>query len=289
MKKRRVLKVLLAVLILIIIAILGMIIFSIATKDRITVSSYELDKGMNDDIRIVQISDLHDEEFGEENADLVNLIKQQEPDIIAMTGDMIDNVDSDLDNIRRLIEDLTKVAPVYYCFGNHEDYVVKEGKEDIREYLEDSGAVVFEAEYADLVLNGNDIRIGGYMGYWNAAHLMTADENKIESDNEFFEEFEKTDRIKILLNHIPTAWADWEYIDKCDVDLVLSGHYHGGQIRIPFIDRGVYAPYVGWFPPYTKGIYEGKKATCIISAGLGTYHNIPRINNPAEIVVVDIK
>ena len=99
---------------------------------------------------------------------------------------------------------------------------------------------------------------------------------------------ENTDRIKLLINHIPTQWLEWNYIDRDDVDVVFSGHYHGGIIRIPFIDRGVFAPYVGWFPARSKGMYIGKKATCILSAGLGDERGIPRINNPPEIVVVDL-
>ncbi|MBR0135429.1 MAG: hypothetical protein IJM18_04450, partial [Clostridia bacterium] len=107
-------------------------------------------------------------------------------------------------------------------------------------------------------------------------------------DWRYFAEFEDTDRYKILLDHIPTNWLDWNYRDKYPVDLVLSGHYHGGVVRIPILDRGVYAPYVGWFPPYTKGMFEGEKATCVLTTGLAGAKGLPRFFNPPEIVTVEL-
>ena len=105
---------------------------------------------------------------------------------------------------------------------------------------------------------------------------------------DFAEQFERTDRLKFLLCHIPTAWLDWEYIDCYPVDVVFSGHYHGGQIRLPGIG-GLVAPYVGLFPEYTKGVFYGEQAVCVLSAGVGTEENIPRINNFPEVVVVDLE
>ena len=113
------------------------------------------------------------------------------------------------------------------------------------------------------------------------------DKEREKLEFQFFAEFEKTDRYKILLNHIPTAWLDWEYRNDYNVDLVFCGHYHGGQIRIPFIG-GLYAPYIGLYPPYTRGLYPGDPATVVLSAGLGSEGKIPRINNPGEIVCVDL-
>ena len=117
--------------------------------------------------------------------------------------------------------------------------------------------------------------------------MRTADENEQKAEIAFAANFENTENIKLLLCHIPTAWVDWGYIDKYPVDVVFTGHYHGGQIRIPFVG-GLYAPYVGWFPENTKGMFEGEKATCILSTGLGSENWIPRIHNPAEIVVLNI-
>ena len=118
--------------------------------------------------------------------------------------------------------------------------------------------------------------------------MMTKDPAQKEREYQFFHDFRDTDRQMILLNHIPTAWLDWHYIDRAPAGIVFCGHYHGGTIRIPVIDRGLFAPYVGWFPPYSKGVFEGRETTCVLSAGLGNEHGIPRVNNPPEIVVADL-
>lgn len=126
------------------------------------------------------------------------------------------------------------------------------------------------------------------MGYYRQPGMLTQDEEQKKIELDFANDFENTDRLKILINHIPTQWVDWDYINEYPVDIVFSGHYHGGAIRIPIIDQGLYAPYVGWFPPYTKGMFTGSQATCVLSTGLGSEHNIPRLNNPPDIVIVDV-
>ena len=126
------------------------------------------------------------------------------------------------------------------------------------------------------------------MAYYPVPHMSTHDETQQTLELAFAEDFENTNRLKILINHIPTGWVDWNYVNKYPVDIVFSGHYHGGMIRIPILNQGLYAPYVGLFPPFTKGVYTGQKATCILSAGLGIEHHIPRFYNPPEIMVVNL-
>lgn len=126
------------------------------------------------------------------------------------------------------------------------------------------------------------------MGYYHAWGMMTDDSDMWKYEEAFAKSFEATDRCKLLLDHIPTSFTDWGHRDDYPVDFVFSGHYHGGMIRIPIIDRGVYAPYIGFFPPYTKGVTEGKIATCIQSAGLGTEHAVPRMFNPPEVTVIEL-
>lgn len=239
-------------------------------------------------LRIVQIADLHNAEFGEGNEDLISLVADQEPDLIFMTGDMLNRDDENTEIVSDLISNLCQIAPVYYGYGNHETAWERRWEGDLHELFGTAGAHVLECEYEDITVNGQDLRIGGYMAYWGVPHMMVSDLSQQEKENKFFEAYADTDRYKVLLNHIPTQWVDWHYIDHSSVDLVFCGHYHGGIVRIPIIDRGLIAPYVGWFPPYTKGCYEGETTTCILTAGLGSEYWVPRLNNPPEIVVTEL-
>lgn len=284
MKKR---KILISVCILLILIGIAVFYYYIAYQD-LTVSFYELNLDVKEPIRIVQLSDLHNSEFGDKNCDLIDIVKEQNPDLIFMSGDMLNRDDPNEDVVLELISRLKDIAPVYFGYGNHEDSWEKTFKKTLKYDFESAGAIVVNNNYIDLEFKGSELRIGGYMGYWQQPHMFNGNPYIVRTEREFADDFENTDRIKLLINHIATQWVDWNYIDKYEVDAVFCGHYHGGMIRIPFIDRGVFAPYVGWFPPRTKGMYTGEKATCILSAGLGSEHSIPRINNPPEIVVVDL-
>lgn len=274
-------------LLILVLLLAGVFYYYIAYQD-LTVTYYELKLDVKETIRIVQLSDLHNTEFGEQNSELIQLVNQQHPDLIFMSGDMLNRNDKNTETVIRLIDSLKDIAPVYFGYGNHEYVWESNYKKSLKYDLESAGAIVVNNNYFDVDFKGLQFRIGGYMGYYRQPHMFTKNKYIIQLEKEFADDFENTDRIKMLINHIPTQWLDWHYIDKHPVDIVFSGHYHGGMIRIPFIDQGVFAPYVGWFPPYTKGMFTGKKATCILSAGLGTEHRIPRINNPPEIVVVDL-
>ena len=206
-------------------------------------------------LRVVFLSDLHGREFGADNGRLVELIAAEQPDLIALVGDIFNrNADeNEIDRMCALIGEITKIAPVYFGLGNHEAEYIQTHETDLVDRVRNSGAVVLESEYLDVEINGTPLRIGGYMGYYRQPQMTTADLQQRELELAFADAFEDTDHLTLLLNHIPTAWLDWHYIDKHPVDLVLSGHYHGGLIRIPVLDRGVIAPNIGLFPPYTKG------------------------------------
>lgn len=253
----------------------------------LTVESYPVPCRVSEGVRIMHLTDLHSREFGEENERLVELVTAQAPDLIFMTGDMLDSKDAGPEVVLALIEELSQIAPVYYSQGNHEKQWEKENGVLLEASLTEAGATVLDCAYADVTVNGQELRIGGYYGYYRVPHMIHNDPAVQAFENAFFDEFEDTHRLKLLLCHIPTAWADWNYIDKYPVDIVFSGHYHGGMIRIPFVG-GLVAPYVGLFPEYTQGVFEGEQATCVLSTGLGTSMGIPRINNLPEIVVVDI-
>jgi predicted MPP superfamily phosphohydrolase len=234
-------------------------------------------------VRIVQLSDLHGYVYGEENCELVALVEKQQPDLILMTGDMLDKSAENPEVVRNLIRDLRDTAPVFYGFGNHEDIWIKETGVDLASQLEEAGAVVLELAFTDTVIRGQSLRIGGYHGYYRYWGMQS----QVGGEEEFAENFEDTDRTKLLLGHIATVWTDWQAADRFPVDYIFTGHYHGGQIRLPLIG-GLYAPYVGWFPRYTEGVFVGEQGTVILSTGLGASPGIPRINNLPQIVVVDL-
>ena len=270
------------------ILLLAVFLYYFISSLFLTVSNYTVEADVSEPIRVVQLSDLHNAQFGEQNSKLVSLVKEQAPDLIVMTGDMLNRDDPNTEIVEQLIRDLVPIAPVYFGYGNHETTWEANYQKDLHEIFSAAGATVLESEFVDVEINGQPLRIGGYMGYWWQTHMTTKDPEQQQREQQFFHDFRDTDRQMILLNHIPTSWLDWNYIDKAPAGVAFCGHYHGGTIRIPILDQGLFAPYVGWFPPYTKGVFEGKETTCVLSAGLGNEHHIPRVNNPSEIVVVDL-
>lgn len=286
-KRRRTLRAVCTILAVLLVLAIAEILYSNYT---LTVSRYTVrSEKVAGAFRVVFLTDLHGREFGADNSRLLEKIAAEQPDMIALVGDIF-NHDADDDEIDRMcgfIQRATEIAPVYFGLGNHEQERLTTYDGDLLERIRQSGAVVLDAEYLDVELGGTPVRIGGYMGYYRTPHLNTSFSDQIDRYDRFFDNFENTDRFKLLLNHIPTNWVDWDYIDMYPVDLVLSGHYHGGLIRIPILDQGLYAPYVGLFPPHTKGIFEGSQATCILTTGLAG-SRLPRFFNPPEIAVVDI-
>ncbi len=263
----------------------------IRSNYSLTVSRYEVrSEKVTGAFCVVQVSDLHGREFGKDNRRLLEKIAAEQPDIIALIGDIINN-DADADEIDRMcrfIQRSSEIAPVYFSLGNHEQgYLQKSRDTDFLERIRNSGAVVLSNEYVDVEIHGTPIRIGGGEGYYRQPIMTTNDPVQQRQALMFADEFEETDRFTLLLDHIPTGWLDWHNVDRFPLDLVLSGHYHGGLIRIPILEQGLYAPYVGKFPPYTKGMFVGKEATCILTTGLAG-SKLPRFFNPPEIVVVDI-
>ena len=204
-----------------------------ATALRVT--EYTISCDVSDALRIVQLTDLHSREFGEGNERLIHQVTEQKPDLIFMTGDMLDNGDAGPEVVLGLIRELSKIAPVYYGHGNHERQWEKKNGILLAPLLTEAGATVLDCSYADVTVNGQELRIGGYYGYYRVPHMTQNDPTAQEAENTFFDEYEDTDRLKLLLCHIPTAWLDWNYIDKYPVDIVFSGYYHGGMIRIPFV------------------------------------------------------
>lgn len=271
-------------IILVVAFIIGEILFS---KCSLTVTNYSIstDK-VSKSICIVQLSDLHNSVFGNGNQRLVEIVDDESPDIILLTGDLLNSDNEDISIAIDLIEQLSSIAPVYCSYGNHEqEYEVNFNKDISLEYLE-AGATVLEKDYVDINVKGQSIRIGGIGGY------CLPEKFGIEADQEecdFLSEFQNTDIYTILMCHMPVCWLINDGLEEWDINCVFSGHAHGGEVILPFVG-GLYAPDMGFFPGWLQGLYYSQDSTkvLVLSRGLGTSEIVPRFNNTPEIVVVDI-
>lgn len=245
-------------------------------------------QNLSSPLRLVLLSDLHGKSFGRENSRLIAKIQEQSPDAIFLDGDMIDRSadPTDVQELLRLIERLHEIAPVYFAPGNHElEYMQTDAS--LLTQVAEAGAVVVNDSYVDVTLAGQPLRIGGTMGH---AFYFGRSEEEFSSSPEyqFLKAFEDTDVPKICLAHMPDTFIFNSAYNLWNVDLILSGHTHGGLIRLPFIG-GLYAPMQGWFPEYDQGYFRlGEHMQMVITSGLAGHGVIPRINNPPEIVVIDL-
>lgn len=256
---------------------------------HISTTSYSVAlQNLGSSVRVILLSDLHGKSFGRENSRLIAKIQEQTPDAIFLDGDMIDrSADSaDVQELLRLIKRLHEIAPVYFAPGNHELEYMQTDTSLLTQVAE-AGAVVVNDSYADVTLAGQPLRIGGTMGH---AFYFGRSEEEFSSSPEyqFLKAFEDTDVPKICLAHMPDTFIFNGAYNLWNVDLILSGHTHGGLIRLPFIG-GLYAPMQGWFPEYDQGYFRlGEHMQMVITSGLAGHGVIPRINNPPEIVVIDL-
>ncbi len=250
------------------------------TVRKYNITSDKLEAG--ETISIALITDLHSHIYGEGQSKIVSLIKKQKPDIIALAGDIADDEVS-IRGTELFLEGLKGFRPVYYVTGNHEFWSgdIKNIRDTIRKY----DVTILENNYMQIKVKNSNIIMGG-IDDPDAAIYERPDFNLQEEMNNNFTQLKDNTDFKILLAHRPELI---ELYKKFNFDLVLSGHAHGGQIRIPFILNGLYAPNQGWFPRYAGGVYKHGSLTHIVSRGVSYNPRLPRIFNPPEVVIVNIK
>lgn len=259
------------------------------SKYSLSLSKFEItSEKIYTPIRLVQLSDLHNSEFGKNNERLVTLVKEQHPDLILVTGDMLNREEEVTEIATDLFLRLKEIAPVYVSMGNHEREYEENFGVDIKRLYEAAGVTVLDFESEDITVNGQTIRLGGLYGYCLPEMYLSSGEAR-ENECDFLRDFQNTEEFTLLLTHMPVCWMINGSLDSWDIDCVLTGHVHGGQIRLPGIG-GLYAPDMGWFPGEVAGRYDsadGKKVM-ILSRGLGNNSRLPRWNNVPEVVAVDL-
>lgn len=231
--------------------------------------------------RIAQISDLHNAQFGEGNERLLSLLAQTDPDIIVITGDLIDSRHTDIEIALEFCESAIEIAPVYYVTGNHEARVTE--YEDLKNGLEENGIMILENEKVQLERDEEYITLMGIHDPSFMTNYLFGDAESVSATT--LSEFQnESDRYTVLLSHRPELFD--VYVDS-QIDLVFSGHAHGGQFRVPFIG-GLVAPNQGFFPEYDAGLFSKENTTMVVSRGVGNSIIPLRFNNRPEIVVVEL-
>ena len=267
--------------VLIVLAILGLAAFTaikLADNSNFVVTFYEVDdEKIANPMRIVLMTDLHLKEYGEDNCILVDEVKRLNPDIIAMSGDMLDMDETDYTVLLTLCRQLVDVAPIYFGYGNHEKEVIRvKQTSTINVDLQKMGVHVLHNKYETVNINGNILDIGGL-----SANPGTEDADYVQR---FWSKYMQTENYRLLLVHYPQYFFKGGALLDCNIDMALCGHLHGGVIRIPFIG-GLYHPIEGLFPEMTDGCNLVDDTWVVISRGLG---GSPRFNNVPELVVVDL-
>ena len=226
---------------------------------------------------IVQISDLHNAKFGKEQSRLLQRIEEQEPDMIVVTGDLVDSNHTNAEVVIDFIKGAAEIAPLYYVTGNHEGWL-GDSYTVLEQEMKEAGVTVLNNALVQEDYNNTTLTIAG------VTDPDMPGNNIVKTKGEISDLMTSAEGYTILLSHRPELFDTYV---KSDIDLVFSGHYHGGQFRIPFIG-GVVAPGAGFFPEYAEGTFEQEGTIMVVSRGLGNSVIPVRINNRPEIVVVKL-
>lgn len=249
---------------------------------EITVNSQKLPENF-EGFKIAHVSDLHNDEFGKDNAKLISLIENSAPDIIAITGDIFDCHHTDVDVAIEFAEKAVQIAPCYYVAGNHEQRV-PDAYEKLIDAFKEIGIVVLDNKAVTVERAGQSINVLGVSDPGFETDYLFGDTEGVL--NHYLSEL-MTDKesFNLLLSHRPELF---ELYERHDVDLVLTGHAHGGQFRLPFVG-GLYAPNQWLFPEYDAGLYSEDNTNMIVSRGIGNSLFPFRFNNRPEVVLVTLE
>lgn len=249
--------------------------------NRYTVSSNRLPEAF-DGYRIAHVSDLHNTEMGKENEKLLTMLREAEPDMIAITGDLIDCRRTDMEIALQFTAAAMEIAPCYFVAGNHEARI--SGYDELKERLTEQGVIVLDDKRIELERSGEKIVLLGVNDpafptkhlYGDTETVMKKKLNSLLTEEKAF---------TILLSHRPELF---ECYANSNIDLVLSGHAHGGQFRLPFVG-GVMVPNQGFFPKYDAGLFTEGMTKMFVSRGVGNSAFPFRINNRPEVILIELE
>ena len=246
-----------------------------------TISSSKLPQSF-DGYRIAHVSDLHNAEMGKDNEKLLTILRDADPDMIAITGDLIDSRSTNVEIALNFIREAVKIAPCYYVTGNHEarvnEYV------ELKSGMEAAGVIVLEDARTEISLDGDTITLIGVNDPSYQTDYLFGDSETV-MNTKLEELHTENGEFTVLLSHRPERFDT--YADH-GLDLVLSGHAHGGQFRLPFIG-GLVAPNQGLFPEYDAGIYKEDNTNMLVSRGVGNSILPFRINNRPEVILIELQ
>lgn len=244
-----------------------------------TISSSRIPESF-DGYRIAHVSDLHNAEMGKDNEKLLHMLRDAGADMIAITGDLIDSRNTDVEVALQFVQEAVKIAPCYYVTGNHEARV--HAYNELKGGMESAGVVILEDTRTEIRLEGETITLIGVNDpSYQTGYLFGNAEAVMDTK---LEELHTGDGFTVLLSHRPELLDTYA---NHDIDLVLSGHAHGGQLRLPFVG-GLVAPNQGLFPEYDAGLYSEEKTDMIVSRGVGNSILPFRFNNRPEVIIIEL-
>jgi predicted MPP superfamily phosphohydrolase len=252
---------------------------SIQTTD-ITITNSNLPLSF-DGFRIAHVSDLHNTEFGKDNQRLIEILKNAQPDIIAITGDIVDSNRTDVDTALNFARQAAEIAPCYFVAGNQETSISDSEYSRLKDGLTQIGVTILKDSKVTIERGEEKISIIGIEDFF----LQNAGEFTLSIDADKLCELNSDEQFSILLSHRPDYFDDYV---KSGCDLALTGHTHGGQFRLPYIG-GLYVPSQGFFPEYDAGIFSQDGTDMIVSRGLGNSRFPFRFNNRPEVIIIELK
>ena len=246
-----------------------------------TISSPNLPESF-EGYRIAHVSDLHNAEMGEDNEKLLTMLRDAQPDLIAITGDLIDSRNTNVEIALNFVREAVKIAPCYYVTGNHEERVLE--YEELKIGMEAAGVKILEDARTQITVEGESITLMGVQDPSFKTDYLQGDSAGVINDA-LQEICREEEGFTILLSHRPELFDTYaEY----PIDLVLSGHAHGGQFRLPFAG-GLAAPNQGLFPEYDAGLYTRESTNMVVSRGVGNSIFPLRFNNRPEVILIELK